>query len=147
MNPFLVLGIVLGYFVLLMIISWLTSRNADTQAFFTANRKSPWYLVAFGMVGATLSGVTFISVPGEVGNTAFSYLQFVFWKYCWLLGGSGCPFAALLSFEFGFHLFLSGTEVWNKIIQNRLLFLFDFQVDRGSISIVFSCCCIANCVF
>lgn len=77
MNPYLVLGIVLGYFFVLMGISWITSRKADTQAFFTANRKSPWYLVAFGMVGATLSGVTFISVPGEVGNTAFSYLQFV----------------------------------------------------------------------
>ncbi len=77
MNPYLVLGIVLAYFFVLMGISWITSRNADTQAFFTANRKSPWYLVAFGMVGATLSGVTFISVPGEVGNTAFSYLQFV----------------------------------------------------------------------
>jgi SSS family solute:Na+ symporter len=77
MNPYIVLGIVLGYFLVLMGISWLTSRKADTQAFFTGNRKSPWYLVAFGMVGATLSGVTFISVPGEVGNTAFSYLQFV----------------------------------------------------------------------
>ena len=77
MSPYLVLGIVLGYFAVLMAISWLTSRNADTQAFFTANRQSPWYLVAFGMVGATLSGVTFISVPGEVGNSSFSYLQFV----------------------------------------------------------------------
>jgi SSS family transporter len=78
MNPTIDLGIVLGYFLVLILISWLTSRNADTQAFFTANRKSPWYLVAFGMVGAALSGVTFISVPGEVGNSAFSYLQFVF---------------------------------------------------------------------
>lgn len=78
MNPYLVLAIILGYFLLLIGISWLTSRKADTQTFFTGNRKSPWYLVAFGMVGATLSGVTFISVPGEVGNTAFSYLQFVF---------------------------------------------------------------------
>ncbi|NQU55050.1 MAG: sodium:solute symporter [Bacteroidetes bacterium] len=78
MNPYLVLGIILGYFLVLMGISWLTSRKADTQTFFTGNRKSPWYLVAFGMVGATLSGVTFISVPGEVGNSAFSYLQFVF---------------------------------------------------------------------
>ncbi len=77
MNPYLVLGIVLGYFFVLIGVSWFTSRNADTQTFFTANRKSPWYLVAFGMVGASLSGVTFISVPGEVGNTAFSYLQFV----------------------------------------------------------------------
>lgn len=77
MNPFLVLSIVLGYFLVLIGISWFTSRKTDTQAFFTGNRKSPWYLVAFGMVGATLSGVTFISVPGEVGNSAFSYLQFV----------------------------------------------------------------------
>ncbi|MFW6309809.1 MAG: sodium:solute symporter family transporter, partial [Prolixibacteraceae bacterium] len=78
MSHYLVLGIVLGYFAVLMAISWLTSRNADVQAFFTANRQSPWFLVAFGMVGATLSGVTFISVPGEVGNSSFSYLQFVF---------------------------------------------------------------------
>jgi len=77
MNPYLVLGIVLGYFLVLIGFSLVTSRKADTQAFFTGNRKSPWYLVAFGMVGATLSGVTFISVPGEVGNSAFSYLQFV----------------------------------------------------------------------
>ncbi|TNF41753.1 MAG: sodium:solute symporter, partial [Bacteroidetes bacterium] len=77
MHPYLVLGIVLGYFLVLIGFSWVTSRKADTNAFFTGNRKSPWYLVAFGMVGATLSGVTFISVPGEVGNSAFSYFQFV----------------------------------------------------------------------
>jgi len=93
MSPFLVLSLVLGYFVVLVGISWLTSRNADTQAFFTANRKSPWFLVAFGMVGATLSGVTFISVPGEVGNTAFSYLQFVFGNIVgyWLVAGILLP--------------------------------------------------------
>lgn len=78
MNPYLVLGIVTVYFLILIGISVLTSRKADSQTFFTGNRKSPWYLVAFGMVGAALSGVTFISVPGEVGNSAFSYLQFVF---------------------------------------------------------------------
>uniref|UniRef100_UPI003217C497 sodium:solute symporter n=1 Tax=uncultured Draconibacterium sp. TaxID=1573823 RepID=UPI003217C497 len=93
MNPYLVLGIVLGYFFVLMAISWLTSRNADTQAFFTANRRSPWYLVAFGMVGATLSGVTFISVPGEVGNSAFSYLQFVLGNIVgyWIVAGILLP--------------------------------------------------------
>src|SRR6056297_3193925 len=93
MSPYLVLSLVLGYFVVLVGISWLTSRNADTQAFFTANRKSPWYLVAFGMVGATLSGVTFISVQGEVGNTAFSYLQFVFGNIVgyWLVAGILLP--------------------------------------------------------
>ncbi len=93
MDPYLVLGIVLGYFLVLIGISRITSRNADTQAFFTANRKSPWYLVAFGMVGATLSGVTFISVPGEVGNTAFSYLQFVLGNIVgyWLVAGILIP--------------------------------------------------------
>lgn len=93
MNPYLVLGIVLGYFFVLMGISWFTSRNADTQAFFTANRKSPWYLVAFGMVGASLSGVTFISVPGEIGNSAFSYLQFVFGNIVgyWFVAGILLP--------------------------------------------------------
>ena len=93
MSPYLVLGIVLAYFFVLIGISWLTSRKADTQAFFTANRKSPWYLVAFGMVGATLSGVTFISVPGEVGNSAFSYLQFVLGNVVgyWLVAGILLP--------------------------------------------------------
>ncbi len=93
MNPYLVLGIILGYFLVLMVISWLSSRGADVQTFFTANRKSPWYLVAFGMVGATLSGVTFISVPGEVGNSAFSYLQFVLGNLVgyWLVAGLLLP--------------------------------------------------------
>lgn len=62
---------------MLMVISFITSKGADNLTFFTANRQSPWFLVAFGMVGATLSGVTFISVPGEVGNTQWTYLQFV----------------------------------------------------------------------
>lgn len=77
MNPYLVLGILLTYFLVLIGISSITSKKANTDTFFTGNHKSPWYVVAFGMVGATLSGVTFISVPGEVGNSAFSYLQFV----------------------------------------------------------------------
>ncbi len=63
--------------MVLLLISYFTSRNATTQTFFNANRSSPWFLVAFGMIGATLSGVTFISVPGEVGNSQFSYFQVV----------------------------------------------------------------------
>ncbi|WP_029034254.1 sodium:solute symporter [Salinimicrobium terrae] len=77
MTPLLVFGIIAGYFLLLMAISHFTSRKADNSTFFTANRQSPWFLVAYGMVGATLSGVTFISVPGEVGNSGWTYLQFV----------------------------------------------------------------------
>lgn len=77
MSPVLVLSVIAGYFVVLLLISYFTSRGATTQTFFNANRSSPWYLVAFGMIGASLSGVTFISVPGEVGNSQFSYYQMV----------------------------------------------------------------------
>jgi len=77
MTPLLVFGVIAGYFVLLLIISHFTSQKADNTTFFTANRRSPWFLVAYGMVGASLSGVTFISVPGEVGNSNWTYLQFV----------------------------------------------------------------------
>ena len=78
MSPALVVGIIAAYFLLLIFIAWLTSRGkSDSKTFFTANRQSPWYLVAFGMIGASLSGVTFISIPGEVGNSFFSYFQVV----------------------------------------------------------------------
>ncbi len=93
MNPFLVFFIVAGYFMILLAIAWFTGRKATTDTFFIANRKSPWYLVAFAMIGATISGVTFISVPGEVGNSAFSYLQFVMGNVVgyWLVAGFLLP--------------------------------------------------------
>lgn len=77
MSPSLVLFILLGYFAVLIGISIVTSKGATSDTFFTANRQSPWYLVAYGMIGASLSGVTFISVPASVNNTAFSYFQVV----------------------------------------------------------------------
>ncbi len=77
MTPALVITILAAYFGLLILISFITSRGADTTTFFTANRQSPWYLVAFGMIGASLSGVTFISVPGRVGEIGFGYFQVV----------------------------------------------------------------------
>ena len=77
MSPVIVGSIVFGYFLVLITISWLTSRNSSDGDFYNANRQSPWYLVAFGMIGASLSGVTFISVPGEVGNSNFYYFQVV----------------------------------------------------------------------
>ncbi|MEA2042719.1 MAG: sodium:solute symporter [Bacteroidota bacterium] len=77
MTPTLVFSIIAGYFALLIAISYITGRNSNSASFFTANKRSPWYLVAFGMIGASLSGVTFISVPGEVGNSAFYYFQVV----------------------------------------------------------------------
>ena len=60
-----------------MVISYFTSRNRSDESFFTGDKKSPWFLVAFGMVGAALSGVTFVSVPGMVGNNNFYFFQFI----------------------------------------------------------------------
>ena len=78
MTPAILLSFLLGYFALLVGVAYFTSRNSsDNASFFIANRNSKWYLVAFGMIGTALSGVTFISVPGAVGKSEFGYFQFV----------------------------------------------------------------------
>lgn len=77
MSPLLLICIILAYFALLILISVFTGKKADNSAFFLGNKKSPWFVVAFGMIGASLSGVTFISVPGWVGSSQFSYMQMV----------------------------------------------------------------------
>lgn len=81
MSPAILLCFLIGYFALLIIIAFATSRkSSDNATFFLANKNSKWYLVAFGMIGTALSGVTFISVPGEVGapsGNQFQYFQFV----------------------------------------------------------------------
>ncbi len=95
LNPIVLLAVIVGYFLLLLIVSYFTGRDNRNSVFFLAGRKSPWFVVAFGMIGASLSGVTFISIPGAVGatpemmeqltgtatvrgNTYFSYMQVVF---------------------------------------------------------------------
>lgn len=75
MNGIYILLTIFGYFALLMIVAKLTSRRADNDAFFRGNRQSPWYVVAFGMIGASLSGVTFVSVPGMVRGIDMTYMQ------------------------------------------------------------------------
>jgi len=77
MNPQIILLVFLVYTAAIFSISWFTSRNADNQSFFIGNKKSPWFVVAYGMIGASLSGVTFISVPGWVGTTHFTYFVIV----------------------------------------------------------------------
>jgi SSS family solute:Na+ symporter len=77
MSPTLIISVILAYFSLLLVISWISGRNAGNTSFFLGDRKSPWYVVAFGMIGASLSGVTFISVPGWVVDSQFSYMQMV----------------------------------------------------------------------
>lgn len=77
MSPVLLFTFVIGYFVLLLVVAWITSRKSDNESFFIGNRSSNWMLVAFGMIGTSLSGVTFVSVPGGVGSGNFFYFQVV----------------------------------------------------------------------
>ena len=78
MNPYIILSVFLTYTILLFIISWWTSRKSNNNSFFLGDKSSPWYVVAYGMIGASLSGVTFISIPGVVGQAKFSYMVIVF---------------------------------------------------------------------
>ncbi|WP_142686862.1 sodium:solute symporter [Chitinophaga polysaccharea] len=75
MSPGLLFSFVIAYFVILLVVAWYTGRNSNNDSFFIGNRNSNWMLVAFGMIGTSLSGVTFVSVPGAVGRDAFSYMQ------------------------------------------------------------------------
>src|SRR5215218_11202963 len=84
MSPELLLSFIIGYFAILLIVAWFTSRNANNESFFIGNKSSNWMVVAFGMIGTSLSGVTFVSVPGAVGKPfasggfeAFTYFQVV----------------------------------------------------------------------
>ena len=77
MSSALLFTFVIGYFVLLLTVAWFTSRNSNNESFFIGNRNSNWMLVAFGMIGTSLSGVTFVSVPGGVGSGNFYYFQVV----------------------------------------------------------------------
>jgi Na+/proline symporter len=91
MSPALLFSFVIGYFLLLLAVAWRTSRHSNNDSFFIGNRNSNWMLVAFGMVGTTLSGVTFVSVPGTVGDfagsghKAFGYFQVVIGNWIGLL--------------------------------------------------------------
>src|SRR5689334_9558788 len=83
MSATILFSFVIGYFLLLLVVAYFTSRNSNNDSFFIGNRSSNWMLVAFGMIGTSLSGVTFVSVPGTVGDyagasyKAFSYFQVV----------------------------------------------------------------------
>ncbi len=121
MSPELFSFVLFAYFGMLLFISYLTSRKRDTATFFTANRNSPWYLVAVGMIGSSISGVTFISIPGEVGVSNFSYFQIVIG---YLLGYAVIAFVLMpvyyrmnlvsiyqyLESRFGNHAYRTGTS-------------------------------------
>ena len=78
MNPLIILLCICLYFSVLFVISYLTGKDDSNSTFFLGNRKSPWFVIAYGMIGTTLSGITFISVPGWVASSQFSYMQMVF---------------------------------------------------------------------
>lgn len=78
MTPTLILSIFAAYTFILFVVTFITSRKANHQSFYIGNKVSPWYVVAYGMIGASLSGVTFMSVPGWVGETQFSYMVVAF---------------------------------------------------------------------
>ncbi len=75
MTPATIIITILAYFTVILLISWFTSRRADNAAFFSGNRKQPWPVVAFAMIGSAMSGVTFVSVPGMVATSGFGYMQ------------------------------------------------------------------------
>ena len=78
MNGIYILLIIIFYFSVLLLVSYLTGKNSGNAAFFQGNRKSPWYIVSFGMIGTSISGVTFVSVPGMVGSIDMTYMQTCF---------------------------------------------------------------------
>ncbi len=77
MSPIVISLCLIAYFLFLSVIAWYTSKNASNKDFFVGGKASPWYIVAYGMIGTSLSGVTFISVPGKVGTAHFAYFQVV----------------------------------------------------------------------
>ena len=109
MSPTLLFSFVLGYFLLLLIVAYYTSRNSNNDSFFIGNRSSNWMLVAFGMVGTSLSGVTFVSVPGTVGLGGFGYFQVVIGYF---LGYFVVAFV-LLPIYYKTHL----TSIYNYLLQ------------------------------
>lgn len=77
-TPWIVLATIVGYFIVLFLVSWLASRKSDANTALTGGRQAPWFIVAIAMIGAPISGVTFISVPGMVVASEYSYMQMVF---------------------------------------------------------------------
>ena len=109
MSPYILFSFVIGYFILLLVVAYFTSRNSNNDSFFIGNRKSNWMLVAFGMIGTSLSGITFVSVPGAVGKESFGYFQIVIG---YLIGYLGIAYV-LLPLYYRLNL----TSIYNYLYQ------------------------------
>ena len=77
MQSYHLIGIIVGYFLLLMLIAHFTSKKSKTSSYFDGDKSSPWFLVAFGMIGSGISAVSLVSIPGNVGNENWYYFQFI----------------------------------------------------------------------
>jgi Na+/proline symporter len=113
MSPLLLFSFVVAYFLLLLTVAWYTGRNSNNESFFIGNKNSNWVLVAFGMVGTSLSGVTFVSVPGAVAKESFAYFQITLG---YLIGYLGIAYV-LLPLYYRLNL----TSIYNYL-HNRLGF-------------------------
>ena len=136
MSPLLILVIFLIYTIILFTVTWVTSRKADNQSFFIGNKVSPWFVVAYGMIGASLSGVTFMSVPGWVKDTQFSYMVVVL-GYLF-----GYAVIALVLLPLYYRLKLTSIytylrpEIWFLVVQNRCRFFHNLKDTWGFIAYV-----------
>ncbi len=135
LTSLLILALIGVYFLVLIGISFATSKQANNRVFFQANKNAPWYLVAFGMVGASLSGVTFISVPGWVGDAQLTYFQVVLG---YMLGYFVVAFV-LLPVYIKTILFLF-TNIYNNALALRVTLqgLFSFS-SHGFWGLLFGC--------
>ena len=106
MSPLLLFIIILCYFSILMVISQIASRHIHDTTFFDGDRASPWFLVAFGMIGSGISAVSLVSIPGNVGNNNLYYFQFILGTIVGYLFIAFCPDSYLLQAETGFNLYL-----------------------------------------
>ena len=114
----IIIGTIFVYFSLLLLISKLTIKNSNNELFFRAAQQSPWYFVAFGMIGASISGVTFVSVPGMVIEQNMSYTQ-----TCIYIGGFS-PITNLLSFKFNNDILISERTIRRTKLQDRSFLLY-----------------------
>ena len=109
MSPLSVIITVLAYFAVMFTVSWISSRNADNAGFFNGGRKAPWWIVAIAMLGAPMSGVTYVSVPGMVGvgGTAMGYMQMVLGFFVGYIIIALRPHTYILQDEYGVDLPIS----------------------------------------
>ena len=112
MSSTLILSVIVGYFILLILISYFTGKSDSNDSFFLGDKQSPWYVVAFGMLGATLSGITFISVPGKVDASAFSYMQMTLGFFFGYLIIALVLIPIVLQNESYFYLWLFERKIW-----------------------------------